>query len=140
MRARSSTAVLNDVADPFIPLTLAATIGMLFPEIRTRFPWVGLSFLVLVLAMFGYMVSENSTYYQVTSKGWIEAATYWNATQFWTKFQIGQAYCAVNMQPIGILLTGPTMSEYTIIDRSKASLCPAGIPIVTYNGIQAPLP
>ena len=48
----------------FIPLTWAATIGMLYPQLRDRFPRVGLGLLVLVLALFGHMVSENWTHYQ----------------------------------------------------------------------------
>ncbi len=50
----------------FIPLTWAATIGMLYPELRDRFPRAALGLLGLVLVLFGYMVSENSAYYPIS--------------------------------------------------------------------------
>ena len=40
------------------------------------------------------------------------------------------------MVPIGIFLTGPTMLEYSIVDRSKEALCPHDSIVVTSDGIQ----
>jgi hypothetical protein len=44
------------------------------------------------------------------------------------------------MLPIGILMTGPTMSEYSIVNRSSVSLCPPATILVTEAGIQGRLP
>jgi hypothetical protein len=122
----------------FIPLTWAATIGMLYPKLRDRFPRVGLGLLVLVLALFGHMVSENWTYYQIEKIGYVDAAVAWGAANWWPQLQRGRTYCVVDMLPIGIMMTGPTMSEYSIVDRSTVSLCPAGTIVVTWAGIQGP--
>jgi Tetratricopeptide repeat len=122
----------------FIPLTWAATIGMLYPKLRDRFPRAGLGLLVLVLALFGHMVSQNWTYYQIEKIDYQDAAVAWGAAAWWPYLQQGQTYCVVDMLPIGIMMTGPTMSEYSIVDRSKVSLCPAGTIVVTTAGIQGP--
>ena len=53
------------------------------------------------------------------------------------KLERGKTYCAVDMLPLGMMLTGPTMTEYTIIDRSRESLCPCGSIILTRNGVQS---
>lgn len=37
---------------------------------------------------------------------------------------------------IGILLTGPTMREYWIVDRTTRDLCPPGTPILTFGGLE----
>jgi hypothetical protein len=37
------------------------------------------------------------------------------------------------MVPIGMLLTGPTLSEFTIVDRSRAELCPGGSEILRFR-------
>jgi hypothetical protein len=122
----------------FIPLTWAATIGMLFPHFRATFPKPALGFLVLVAALFLHMVSENRSHYEITRIDYTEAAREWGAAQWWPTLQRGQTYCAVGMVPIGILLTGPTMSEYNIVDRSKIELCPDGSTVLTYKGILGP--
>jgi hypothetical protein len=120
----------------FIPLTWAAAIGMLFPYIRATFPRVALVFLVVVCGLFLHMVSENWVHYQVTRIDYAEAARRSGATAWWDVLQKSQTYCVVAMVPIGFLLTGPTMSEYTIVDRTTEDLCPAGSTIVTYGGIR----
>jgi hypothetical protein len=35
------------------------------------------------------------------------------------------------MVPMAMLLTGPTLSEYRIVDRSRLDLCPAGSVLLT---------
>lgn len=122
----------------FIPLTWAATIGMLYPQLRMRFPRAGGWLLVLVLALFGYMASENRQYYQIEALDNRDAAAVWGAAAWWPRLKQGETYCVVDMVPLGILMTGPSMSEYSIVDRSNASLCPAGTIVVTKAGIQRP--
>jgi len=121
----------------FIPLTWAAAIGMLFPNFRDKFPRTALLFLVVVVGLFFHMVVENSTYYQIAKVDYKDAAQAWNASHWWTELQRGQTYCAVGMMPIGILLTGPTMSEFSIVDRSSEALCPDGSTVVTDAGIHS---
>jgi hypothetical protein len=120
----------------FIPLTWAAAIGMLFPNFRASFPRAGVAFLMLVLALFLHMVSENEAHYEISRVDYAEAARAWGATQWWTQFEPGKTYCVVDMVPIGILLTGPTMSEFSIVDRSTEALCPPQSIVVTSAGIQ----
>jgi hypothetical protein len=122
----------------FIPLTWAAGIGMLFPPLQIRFPRVAAGILVLVLVLFGYIVSENWQYYQLAALDNRAAAKVWGADKFWPLLEPGKTYCAVHMYPLGFLLTGPTLSEFSIVDRSKASLCPPGTIIITNGGIQGP--
>jgi hypothetical protein len=122
----------------FIPLTWAASIGMLFKPIQTRFPRVAVGILALVLVLFGYIVSETWQYYQVAALDNRAAAKVWGADKYWPLLKPGETYCAVHMYPLGFLLTGPTLSEFSIIDRSKASLCPPGTIIITQQGIQGP--
>lgn len=117
----------------FIPLTWAATIGMLYPQLRKRFHRAGLGLLVLVLALFGYMVFENTAYYKIQKVDYRDATVAWGASYWWPQLQQGRTYCVADMamHAIAIMMTGPTMSEYTIVSRSKASLCPAGTIVLT---------
>jgi len=120
----------------FIPLTWAATIGMLFPHFRATWPRAAPVFLVIALGLFLHMASENQPHYQISKTDYVDAARDWGASRWWPLLQQGQQYCAVDMVPIGILLTGPTMSEYSIVDRTKEALCPDNSFIVTSAGIQ----
>jgi hypothetical protein len=122
----------------FIPLTWAAGIGMLFPPMKIRFPRVAVGILALVLVLFGYIVSENWPYYQLAALDNRAAAKVWGADKFWPLMKPGETYCAVHMYPLGFLLTGPTLKEFSIVDRSEASLCPPGTIIITKEGIQGP--
>jgi hypothetical protein len=122
----------------FIPLTWAATIGMLFETFRERAPRAATGLLAAVLVLFGYMVSENLPHYSIEKVDYRDAAVAWQAANWWPMLQTGKTYCAVNMIPIGILMTGPTMHEYSIVDRSTVALCPAGSIVVTNAGIQKP--
>lgn len=122
----------------FIPLTWAATIGMLFPQFRVRWPRAAPLFLLIALGLFLHMASENQPHYQISKTDYIDAARDWGASRWWPLLQRGQLYCAVDILPIGMLLTGPTMSEYAIVDRTKEALCPANSVIITSAGIQGP--
>ena len=122
----------------FIPLTWAATIGMLFKPIQIRFPRAAVGILALVLVLFGYIVSENWRYYEPLPIGIRGGAVLWGADKYWPLMKPGVTYCAVHMAPLGFLLTGPTLSEFSIVDRSKESLCPHGTIVITFEGIQGP--
>lgn len=61
----------------YLPLTWAATIAMLYPHVRKKAPWVGFGFLLLVLGLFGYMVSQTWTDYQIERVDYQEAADVW---------------------------------------------------------------
>ena len=120
----------------FIPLTWAAAIAMTYAPVRTQFPRAGVGLLTLVLVLFAHMVSENRTYYQIEKIDYRDAAVAWGAANWWPRLDRSDTYCAVDMMPIGIMMTGPTMSEYTIVDRTKVSLCPPGSIVVTTTGFQ----
>jgi hypothetical protein len=122
----------------FIPLSWAATIGMLFPPLQVRFPRAATGILALVLVLFGYIVTENGRYYQPVPIGIRGDAIVWGADKYWPLLEPGKTYCAAHMYPLGFLLTGPTLSEFSIVDRSNASLCPAGTIVLTREGIQRP--
>ncbi len=122
----------------FIPLTWAAAMGMVFPPIRIRFPRAAAGILAVVLVLFGYIVSENWQYYQLAAFDIRGAAKVWGADKFWPLLEPDATYCAVRMYPLGFLLTGPTLSEFSIVDRSRESLCPPGTIVITKEGIQGP--
>ena len=121
----------------FIPLSWAAAIGILFPSFRTKTPMGALAFLITATGFFAYMVHENRVYYRVSKVDYMIAAREWGATKWWDKLERGQTYCAVDMVPLGILLTGPTMSEYSIVDRSREALCPPGTTVLTRDGLRS---
>ena len=108
----------------FLPLTWAATIAMLLPRIRRSHPGVALTILCILLGEFVYVSSVNRSYYRVERIGYLEAAYAWNAAAWWPTLERGKVYCAVGFAPRGILLTGPTMSEFHIVDRTDAAQCP----------------
>lgn len=116
----------------FIPLCWAAIIGMLFPEFRRRFPRSALGLLLLFGGLFVYVSDINRQYYKIEKIGFQEAAKAWRADAWWPLLKSGKTYCAVAMEPIGFFLTGPTLSEYKIIDRKKESSCPEGTTVIRY--------
>ncbi len=120
----------------FLPLSWAAGIGMLFPRFRTVFPRVAPALLVLVLGLFGHMVTENASYYRIERITYADIAQSVGMPARWAQMRPGQTYCVVGQAPIGVLYTGPTMSEFRIIDRTTADLCPSGVPIMTGAGLQ----
>jgi hypothetical protein len=108
----------------FLPLTWAATIAMLLPQVRRSHPAVALTVLSVLLAEFVYVSNVNRSYYRVERVGYLQAARLWNAAAWWPHLQRGKVYCAVGFDARAILLTGPTMSEFHIIDRPEIALCP----------------
>ena len=124
----------------FIPLTLAATIGMLFSALVDQRPRVCAAVLVIVLALFSHMAAVNSTYYELERIDYATAARLSGAPRWWAMLRSGETYCAVDIGAVAIMLTGPTMSEYTIVDRSSEALCPAGSLILTPAGLKGRAP
>lgn len=110
----------------FIPLSGAGIVAMLYPRLARSSPGAAMALLALVLGLFVHMLIENAPHYLVSRVDGREAARQWGASRFWPELEHGKVYCAVDMLPIGMLLTGPTLSEYVIIDRSRAELCPPG--------------
>ena len=108
----------------FLPLTMAAIIGMLLPRIRRRYPAVSLVLLAVFLGEFGWMVKVNHAYYKIERIDYRAAAEAWGMTRWWPLLQQGQTYCAVGFDPSAIFLTGPSMREYRIIDARKRAECP----------------
>jgi hypothetical protein len=121
----------------FIPLSWAAAIGILFPHLRKQVPLGALAFLMITTGLFAYMVYENQVHYRISNVDYMTAAREWGAAEWWDKLERGQKYCVVDMVPIGILLTGPTMSEYSIVERSREALCPPGTTVLTKDGLQS---
>lgn len=121
----------------FIPLTGAACVGLLFPRFERAAPHAAMGLLALLLGLFVHMVVENLPHYKISRVDQVDAARAWGATLWWPKLRRGETYCAVDMLPIGMLLTGPTLSEFAIVDRSRAELCPRGSRIIQ-NGALSP--
>ena len=121
----------------FIPLSGAGCVGVLFPSFKRAAPHAAMILLSLVLGLFVHMVFENRAHYAVERVDQGAAARAWGAADWWPRLRRGEAYCAVGMMPIGMLLTGPTLSEYRIFDRSRAELCPPGT-LILQGGQPAP--
>lgn len=120
----------------FIPLTWAAAIGMAFPAFRQAAPVAGLLFLLAAMGLFAHMASENRTYYATNRLDYRTTADNWGAPFYWAKMRPGISYCAAGMAPIGILLTGPTMAEFSVLDRTREELCPEGSTVLAPDGAQ----
>jgi hypothetical protein len=109
----------------FLPLTMAATIGMLLPRIRRTHPGIALIVLSVLLTEFVYISNVNRWYYTVQRIGYMYDAIPERMPAMWDQLERGKVYCAVGFEPVAFMLTGPTMSEFKIIDRSNARLCPS---------------
>jgi hypothetical protein len=108
----------------FIPLSGAAAVGMLFTRFQKTAPRAALALVALAMGLSLHMAIENRDHYRVERIDTLMAARAWGAAQHWPKLGRGETYCAVGMAPMAILLTGPSLSEHRIVDRSRAELCP----------------
>lgn len=108
----------------FIPLCLAATIGMLFPALQRKHARIALCQLALVTSLFVYMARMNWPYYAIEKVDYVVAADVLAVAGWWQRLSPDTTYCVVDMVPTAMLMTGPTMSEFHIIDRSHRVLCP----------------
>jgi hypothetical protein len=110
----------------FLPLAWAAIIAMLFPYFRKRFPWPALSLVVIFVISFAYMAHVNRHYYSIESRTYDEAAAEWNIPVRWGQMSPETTYCTVAMVPAGFMFTGPTMTEFRVVDRLDERQCPEG--------------
>jgi hypothetical protein len=108
----------------FIPLSGAIALAMSMPRLEQRAPRSALGLLAMALGLFSYMVSENRVHYSVERIDQAAAAHAWGADVWWSRLQPGKRYCSVGMMPTSLLMTGPTLSEFSIVERSRADLCP----------------
>jgi len=114
----------------FLPLTMAAAIGMLLPQIRRQHSLVTLALLALFLGEFLWMVKVNRVYYQVERIDYRAAAEAWDMTRWWPALKAGQTYCAVAFDPSAFFLTGPTMKEFHILDKRERAQCPPNVKVI----------
>jgi hypothetical protein len=114
----------------FLPLSWAGLVGMLYPELKTRRPLACLPVLLLVGALFLHVSRINRLYFKAEPVGYLDLARRAGASAIWPTLKQGVTYCAVGWTPDGIFLTGPTMGEYRVVDRTDERACPAGsVPI-----------
>ncbi len=114
----------------FLPLTVAAMTAMFVPIARKTHPGAALAVLLVILGEFAYISHVNKSYYRVeryTYGTLLKQSGVWN---YWNRFLVGGTYCMVGFEPDGILFTGPTMTEYNIIDEPVRSLCPPDVMIL----------
>lgn len=114
----------------FLPLTMAAVIGMLVTRVRARYPATVLVILCVILCEFVWISKVNRTYYRVEKMGYTQAAAVWGMDRYWSTMEPGKTYCAIGFQPMGMMLTGPTMHEFHIVDRTPEDVCPTGLPVL----------
>lgn len=108
----------------FIPLVWAGIIGILYTETRRHHVLLSIGVLITALSLFTYVSRINLSYYQIERIGFTEIATKWGANRWWPQLRTGIRYCAVDVVPMGMMMTGPTMREFYIIERSREDLCP----------------
>lgn len=115
----------------FIPLCWAGIIGVLYREFRRRDPAGALALLGVVGVLFLVMAQANRPYYEVKSVSYRIAARAWSADVLWSQLRPGYTYCLVGEEPKGIFYTGPTMREFSVVDRPELGDCPPGlVPII----------
>ena len=119
----------------FIPLVWAAVVAMLFHRIVARSKVVATVFGIVVIVMFGHMVLENRPHYSRRVFDYGDAASITGAAGWWPQLESGEVYCTVGIAKIPFMMTGPTLTEYEIVERTSPDLCPAGSLLVTPEGI-----
>ena len=113
----------------FLPLSWAALIGMLYPDLKRRRPILAVSLLVMVSSLFLYVGHINRAYYMPQRAGYLEAAKRYQADELWSQMKPGFTYCAIGKAPGAFFLTGPTMHEFNVVeveDPADEGQCPAG--------------
>jgi len=121
----------------FLPLCWALSIAMLFEPLSKKYPRSALGLLLMFAGMFLYMGYVNSIHYKIEKRGYLEAAQLWGAASWWEKLKPGPTYCVVDMVPLGFLMTGPTMSEFHIVEKDNIKSCPADSIIIVAGVMQA---
>ena len=97
---------------------------MLFPALQRKHARIALCQLALVTSLFVYMARMNWPYYAIEKVDYVVAADVLAVAGWWQRLSPDTTYCVVDMVPTAMLMTGPTMSEFHIIDRSHRVLCP----------------
>lgn len=105
---------------------------MLLPRIRRSYPILALSIVSLLLGEFVYVSNINRTYYRVERIGYVDVARMSLISPWWEKLERGKVYCAIGFMVSGIMLTGPTMSEFHIVSRGDPASCPPNTTIIHY--------
>lgn len=116
----------------FLPLTWAATIAMLLPRIRRRYPVVALTVLSVLVAEFVYVSRINRNYYRIERIGYTDIARMSLVSPWWDRLERGKVYCTIGFMASDIMLTGPTMSEFHIVKRATPAECPPNTTIIHY--------
>lgn len=119
----------------FIPLCWAVAIAMFYPHLKRTDPLAGFGLVTLFLGLFIYMASENREHYTLQFRNYFDVAQTRGMAGWWKHLKPDESYCAVGMPPAAIMLTGPTMKEFRIYDRSASSLCPENSIAITFDGI-----
>jgi hypothetical protein len=120
----------------FFPLCWAITIGMFYPKLSVRQPNVSFGMLAVFLGFFLYMAWENRAHYRVEHFNYAAVAGTYGLVPWWDKLDPKETYCVVGMVPAGIFMSGPTLKEFKIFDRSNSSKCPLNSYVITFEGLQ----
>jgi len=114
----------------FIPLSWAGVIACLYPELRRKSPLPALAVLLTVIGLFIHVNIINLPYYMIERIGFAEVAHSWGADRYWPQMRGGVQYCVVDKVPMGMMFTGPTMTEFQVIDRTRREYCPEGSVVI----------
>lgn len=115
----------------FLPLTWAAGLALAYNRLMARSPGAAGCALLTVLTLFGYMASENRVHYEIEQLDVVHVATQYGVNTLWPNLQPGRPYCVVGTPlPQHLMLTGPTLREFSIASRSSAQLCPPGTTVL----------
>jgi hypothetical protein len=119
----------------FLPLTWAAALGMLVPQLAASRPIIGVGFGVVVLLLFGFMLRADRSYYEIRPGGWVDVATVRGGAAVWPQLSRGTTYCTVGLTGTDFFMTGPTMNDFRIDGRDTPAGCPSGSVLLTPDGI-----
>ena len=122
----------------FLPLCWAATIAMLFERLRRKYGRTTFFGLLGFAGLFAYMCRVNQVHYRIERQGYLDAANAFGASSWWARLKPGGRYCVVDMVPMAFLMTGPTMTEYKIIERTDPLLCPKGSVLIDNGIVEGP--
>ena len=121
----------------FLPLCWAATIAMLFEPLRRKYVRTAFFGLLVFAGLFAYMCKVNRIHYQIVRQGYLDAANALGGSSWWPKLKHGERYCAVDMQR-SILMTGPTLSEFRVMESNDPQSCPKGSVIIEDGFVEGP--
>jgi hypothetical protein len=114
----------------FIPLAWAGVIASIYPEVRRKSPLPALAVLLIVVGLFIHVNLINLPYYRLERIGFADVAHSWGVDRYWPHMRGGVQYCVVDMVPMGMMFTGPTMTEFQVVDRTTREYCPEGSVVI----------